>query len=60
MPLLIAGYWPTTYWVEDYWAVDYWPEYSTGAAPIIYSCLITGVDTISGKLVVIQGKISLI
>jgi len=27
MPLLIAGYWPTTYYPRAYWDPDYWPHF---------------------------------
>ena len=35
MPLLVAGYWPTTYWAEDYWIQDYWPEYGAVGPPVV-------------------------
>jgi len=43
MPLLNAGYWPTTYWAEDYWPVDYWPEYGL-------------VVTISRRMIILPAK----
>lgn len=40
MPLLTAGYWPTTYWAEDYWSDDYWQDYS-GVGPTQFPLCIT-------------------
>ena len=54
MPLIPAGYWPTTYFPKDYWVTDYWPE--QGSAIAWTAIKIKGFDVLSGEPVYIVGQ----